>query len=55
MREHDENSGRALEERLYVAEVTIAAQRALCAYMIEKSSKIAKPEAKKKVILFLFY
>ena len=43
--------GDALERRLYVAEVTMSAQRALRAYMIEK---IAKPEAKKKVFLFLF-
>ena len=39
------------DDALYVAEVTMSAQRALHAYMIEK---IANPEAKKKVFLFLY-
>ena len=49
MQEHTE-----LEKRLDVAEMTIAAQRALNAYMNEKTGKIAKTEAKKKVFSYLF-
>ena len=43
-----------VEKRLDVAEMTIAAQRALSAYMIEKTSKISKTDAKKKVFSYLF-
>ena len=52
MQEHAGNSALEKHHRLHVAELTMSAQRALHAYMIEKTGKIAKPEAKKKVFSF---
>ena len=49
---HNHRMQDTLDKRLHVAELTMSAQIALHAYMIEKNGKIAKPEAKKKVIPF---